>query len=57
MITIKDMKDNKIELLEEDIECVHLFLDDLGIPRKDEDDVYSIVDRIKRLILKLEKHK
>lgn len=56
MITIKDMKDNKIELLKEDIECVHLFLDDLGIPRKDEDDVYSIVGRIKRLILKLEKH-
>lgn len=57
MITIKDIKDNKIELLEEDIECVHLFLDDLGIPRKDEDDVYSIVGRIKRLILKLEKYK
>lgn len=45
-----EMKDNKIELLKEDLECVHLYLDDLKIPRKDSNnDDYSIVGRIKFL--------
>lgn len=44
------MKDNKIELLEEDLECVHKYLDDLNIPRKNNrNKTYSIVGRIKKL--------
>ena len=41
---------NKIELLEEDIEAVHLFLDDLGISRVKDDKYMSIVGRIKMLV-------
>jgi hypothetical protein len=42
------MLHNKIELLEEDIECVHMFLDDKDIPRYEEPGAeYSIVGRIK----------
>lgn len=45
-----DIKDNKIMLLEEDLWCVHKYLDDLGLPRADKDGKeYSIVGRIKRL--------
>ena len=45
-----DMKDNKIMLLEEDLWCVHKYLDDLELPRNDKDGKeYSIVGRIKRL--------
>ncbi len=45
-----DMKDNKIMLLEEDLLCVHQYLDDLELPRVDKDGgEYSIVGRIKRL--------
>ncbi len=45
-----DIKDNKISLLEEDLECVHKYLDDLEAPRVDKDGmVYSIVGRIKAL--------
>ncbi len=41
------MKDNKIELLKEDLECVHKYLDDINAPRADKDGkVYSIVGRI-----------
>mgnify|MGYP006958833456 CR=1 FL=1 len=40
---------NKIELLEEDIECVHLYLDDKNIPRYLGEDEYSIVGRIQIL--------
>jgi hypothetical protein len=41
---------NKIMLLEEDIECVHLYLDDLELPRHSKDNKqYSIVGRIKQL--------
>jgi len=44
------IKDNKIEQLQEDIECVHMYLDDKKIPREDENgETYSIVGRIKRL--------
>jgi hypothetical protein len=44
-----DMKDNKIMLLEEDLWCVHKYLDDLELPRADNDGKeYSIVGRIKR---------
>lgn len=45
----KEMLENKVELLEEDIECVHLYLDDQGIPRKDDDGIYSVVGRIRIL--------
>jgi len=45
-----DIKDNKIMLLEEDLECVNMYLDDLKLPRTDnKDNEYSIVGRIKRL--------
>jgi hypothetical protein len=45
-----DIKDNIIDLLKEDIECVHMYLDTLEIPRADKaDEQYSIVGRIKRL--------
>lgn len=43
------MKDNKIMLLEEEIECVHMYLDDLKIPREDTKDTFSLVGRIKQL--------
>ena len=43
-----DMLLNMINLLEEDLECVHMYLDDIGAPRKDADgEEYSIVGRIK----------
>jgi hypothetical protein len=45
-----DIKDNKIMLLEEDLECVNMYLDDLKLPRTDnKGNEYSIVGRIKRL--------
>ena len=47
--TEKDLLENKIELLEEDIECVHMFLDDEGAPREDEGGTFSLVGRIKSL--------
>jgi len=38
---------NEIELLNEDLECVHIFLDDCDVPRKDENgEEYSIVGRL-----------
>jgi hypothetical protein len=41
------IKDNKIELLEEDITCVHKYLDTLHLPRTDDKgETYSIVGRI-----------
>jgi hypothetical protein len=43
-----DIKDNKIELLEEDLECIRMYLDDLKIPVNDKDgNKYSIIGRIK----------
>ena len=45
-----DIKDNKIMLLEEDLWCIHKYLDDLVLPRTDKDGKeYSIVGRIQRL--------
>jgi hypothetical protein len=45
-----DIKDNKIMLLEEDLECVNMYLDDLKLPRTDDKgNEYSIVGRIKIL--------
>lgn len=45
-----DIKDNKIMLLQEDLECVNMYLDDLKLPRTDDKgNKYSIVGRIKRL--------
>ena len=47
---MSDIKDNIIMLLKEDLECVHMYLDDLKIPRTDsKNEVYSIVGRIKQL--------
>jgi hypothetical protein len=44
------IKDNKIELLEEDIFCIHKYLDTLLLPRVDDsNNSYSIVGRIKIL--------
>jgi hypothetical protein len=45
-----EIKDNIINLLEEDLWCVHKYLDDLELPRTDDNgETYSIVGRIKRL--------
>ncbi len=45
-----EMLKNQVELLQEDIECVHMYLDDKDLPRKDfKGRGYSIVGRIKRL--------
>ena len=45
-----DIKENQIELLKEDLEVVHMYLDDLGLPRKDDSgETYSIVGRIKQM--------
>ncbi len=45
-----EMLKNQVELLQEDIECVHMYLDDKDLPRKDfKGREYSIVGRIKRL--------
>ena len=47
------MKSNEVILLEEDIWCVHKYLDGLSIPRTDnKKEIYSIVGRIKQLELK-----
>ena len=44
-----DIRDNQIELLKEDLEVVHMYLDGLLLPRKDENgETYSIVGRIKQ---------
>ena len=44
-----DIRDNQIMLLKEDLEVVHMYLDGLLVPRKDEnDETYSIVGRIKQ---------
>ena len=46
----ESIMENKIQLLQEDIECVHIYLDDKQVPRKDDNGrEYSIVGRIKRL--------
>lgn len=45
-----DIKDNQIMLLKEDLECVHMYLDDLELSRSDnKGEEYSIVGRVKRL--------
>ena len=44
-----DIRDNQIELLKEDLEVVHMYLDDLLVTRLDENnETYSIVGRIKQ---------
>ena len=44
-----DIKDNQIMLLKEDLEVVHMYLDGLLVPRKDDNgETYSIVGRIKQ---------
>ena len=46
----KEMFENKTELLKEDIECIHMYLDDKQVPRQTNNGVdYSVVGRIKRL--------
>lgn len=45
-----DIKDNQIMLLKEELECIHMYLDDKEIAREDEQNkTYSIVGRIKQL--------
>ena len=46
------MNENIINLLKEDIECVHLFLDDYDIPRADKNGILSMIGRIKKLVEK-----
>ena len=44
-----DIRDNQIELLKEDLEVVHMYLDGLLVTRLDENnETYSIVGRIKQ---------
>jgi hypothetical protein len=46
----KEMIKNMVELLKENIECVHMYLDDKKIPRQNDNGIdYSIVGRIKIL--------
>jgi len=46
----EEMLKNQVELLQEEIECVNMYLDDKHISRKDSKGrQYSIVGRIKRL--------
>lgn len=40
---------NKINTLQEDLMCVHMYLDDCGIPTDNNGNAYSIVGRIKLL--------
>lgn len=40
---------NRLEIALEDLECVHMYLDDLGVPREDDGGTFSIVGRIKWL--------
>lgn len=43
-----------LELLKEDLECVHMYLDKKGVKRNDDNgEVFSIVGRIKQLELRL----
>lgn len=47
LLEANTIKDNAIELLKEDIECVHKYLDEKLTPRKDSyDRIYSIIGRI-----------
>jgi len=46
------MLENRIELLQEDLECVHLWLDDVDAPRNGPVGTYSIVGRMKQLMPK-----
>ena len=44
-----DIKDNQIMLLKEDLEVVHMYLDEVEVKRKDDNgETYSIVGRIKQ---------
>ena len=48
-----DAKDELIKSLKEDLGCVHMYLDDIEVPRTDDKgEPYSIVGRIKALELK-----
>ena len=46
----KDIESNMIENLKDEIECVHLKLDELGIQRSDDKGVFSINGRITNLV-------
>lgn len=46
----KETIKNMVELLKENIECVHMYLDDKQVPRQNDNGIeYSIVGRIKIL--------
>lgn len=47
-----EMLKNKSELVQEDLECVHLFLDEIRAPRKDDGgNIYSILGRINNSLI------
>lgn len=48
-----DIRDNKIELLAEDIECVHKYLDDMKVARVLDERNLSIVGRFKHHLQKI----
>lgn len=47
-----ELIENYAELLKEDIECVHLFLDDYDIPKEEGGKTLSMVGRIRKLVEK-----
>ena len=50
-----DIRDNQIELLKEDMEVVHIYLDSLGVSRLDENnETYSPIGRFKRYLMNLQ---
>ena len=50
MVNMFNDKESRISELEEDLECAHMYLDDLEVPRKDKKgNTYSLVGRIKHM--------
>lgn len=45
----KDIRGNQVELLKEDLECVHRYLDYLHAPREGPEGTFSVVGRLKVL--------
>lgn len=49
-----DMELNRLELLAEDLECTHMWLDDLGTPRHEGDKEFSLVGRVRIAMRRIE---
>ena len=50
-----DIRDNQIELLKEDMEVVHIYLDSLGVSRLDENnETYSPIGRFRRHLMNIQ---